>query len=457
MAEGGISMGAMVSEALRAAWKVLRDHKTLTLVSSGEGQVWAGKVYYGVKDGYLYVALEQGRNYRNVVANPRVFFVIEHGVPDRFIQGEGIAERLGPIEERPERHIIFRNAFELVPFAKSFPGVEVFRIRPTRIYVSDYTGDWKPRAEVEVTDEVLRVFQTDLPFGIPWWKVLWQATRPFAFTVTLVPVLLGALLAPTFSWGWLGLTLAAALLLHAGVNVLSDNFDYRRGADTWRVLGSSRVLVDGLMGVTEHLLWGLLLLGLGCALGIALAGLRGLPVLGFGLAGVLLGLFYTAPPLGLKYRALGDVAVFLAFGPLMAMGAYFVQAQELSWRAGVLAVPAGLLTIGILHGNNFRDILEDRKAGYTTVAGLLGPRGSSLYYLLLVAGAYGATAAFVAAGWLSPWCLMVLATLPYAWRNVRIAFRPARVAFTWLDLLTAQLHLLFGLALVAGVAIGRWS
>jgi nitroimidazol reductase NimA-like FMN-containing flavoprotein (pyridoxamine 5'-phosphate oxidase superfamily) len=89
MAEGGISMGAMVSEALRAAWKVLRDHKTLTLVSSGEGQVWAGKVYYGVKDGYLYVALEQGRNYRNVVANPRVFFVIEHGVPDRFIQGEG--------------------------------------------------------------------------------------------------------------------------------------------------------------------------------------------------------------------------------------------------------------------------------------------------------------------------------------------------------------------------------
>jgi hypothetical protein len=46
-------------------------------------------------------ALEQGRNYRNVLANPRVFFVIERGIPDRFIQGEGIAERLGPIEERP--------------------------------------------------------------------------------------------------------------------------------------------------------------------------------------------------------------------------------------------------------------------------------------------------------------------------------------------------------------------
>ncbi|GBD13493.1 1,4-dihydroxy-2-naphthoate octaprenyltransferase [bacterium HR24] len=134
-----------------------------------------------------------------------------------------------------------------------------------------------------------------------------------------------------------------------------------------------------------------------------------------------------------------------------------MQSREVSWQAGALAVPAALLTIAILHGNNFRDIVEDRQAGYSTVAGLLGPRGSSLYYLLLVGGAYAAVLAFVAVGWLSPWCLLVLATLPYAWRNVRTAFRPARVAFTLLDLLTAQLHLLFGLAMVAGTAIGRWS
>ncbi len=450
-------MSFTVTEALRAAHKVISTHKTLTLVSWHKGQLWAGKVYYGVQDGYLYVALEQGRNYRNVVANPRVFFVIEHGVPDRFLQGEGIAERLGPIEERPERHIIFRNAFELVPFAKSFPGVEVFRIRPTRLYVSDFTGDWKPRAEVEVTEDTLRVFQSQLRFQMPAWKVLWQATRPFAFTVTLIPVLLGSLLAPELSWGWLALTMLAALLLHAGTNVISDNFDYRRGADSWRTLGSSRVLVDGLMEPREHLLWGLFLFASGCLLGLSLALLRGWPVLIFGVVGGLLGWFYTVPPLGLKYRSLGDLAVFFAFGPLMIMGAYFVQSQEISWRAGVLAVPAGLLTIAILHGNNFRDIIEDKRAGYVTVAGLLGPRGSSFYYLLLVGGAYVATLIFTAIDWLSPWCLLVLATFPYAWRNVRIAFRPTRVAFTMLDLLTAQLHLLFGLAMVLGVAIDRWS
>lgn len=449
-------MDPTLMETLRLVKKILQSHKTLTLVSSADGRVWAGKVYYGEEDGYIYVALERGRNYRNIMANPRVFFVIEHGVPDRFIQGEGIAERLGPIEERPERHIIFRNALELVVFAKSFPGVEVFRIRPTRLYVSDFTGVWKPRAEVEVTDEVLRVFQTQLRTRVPAWKVYWKAVRPFSFTVTVMPVLLGALMAPRFSWTWFLPTLLGALLLHAGVNVISDAFDYRRGVDTWRVLGSSRVLVDGLMASGAHLRWGLLLFGLGCGIGLGLAYFRGWPVLAFGLVGAALGFFYTAPPLGLKYKGLGDLAVFLAFGPLMAMGTYYVQTQEISWQLAWLAVPVGLLTIAILHGNNFRDVGEDVQAGYRTMAGLLGPRGSSLYYLALVVGAYAVTVLFVALGWLPVGALLVFGTIPYAWRNVRIAFQPARVAFTFLDLLTAQLHMLFGLALMGGVLLGRW-
>jgi len=443
-------------DALRVARKILQSHKTLTLVSSADGQVWAGKVYYGEKDGYIYVALEQGRNYRNIIANPRVFFVIEHGVPDRFIQGEGIAERLGPIEERPERHIIFQNAPELVVFAKSFPGVEVFRIRPTRLYVSEFTGVWKPRAEIEVTDEVMQIFKTQMSTQVPAWKVYWKAVRPFSFTVTVMSVLLGALMAPQFSWTWFLLTFLGALLMHAGVNVISDAFDYRRGVDNWRTLGSSRVLVDGLMTASAHLWWGLLLFGLGCGIGLILAYFRGWPVLIFGLAGAILGFFYTAPPLGLKYRALGDLAVFLAFGPLMAMGTYYVQTQEISWQLAWLAVPFGLLTIAILHGNNFRDIEEDSRAGYKTIAGLLGPRGSSLYYLLLVVGAYAFTILFVALGWLPIWSLLILLTVPYAWRNIRIAFQPTRVAFTLLDLLTAQLHMLFGLALLGSILLSRW-
>lgn len=423
--------------ALRAAKQVFRENKTLTLVSRQDGQVWAGKVYFAEHEGDLYVALEAGRNLRNLRANPQVFFVIEHGVPDRFIQGEGVAEILGDIAERPERHIIFRHAFELVGFAKSFPGVQVVRIRPTRLFVSDFTGDWKPRAEVQVDERVREAFRTELRMPRPRWISYLQAVRAFSFTVTVVPVLLGA------------------LLVHAGVNVLSDYTDYQRGADTWTVLGSSRVLVDGWLQPREVLRYGIALLVLGGGLGLVLAVFRGWPVLWLGLVGGVIGIGYTFPPLRLKYRALGDIAVFLAFGPSMSLGAYYVQTQRLSWPAALVALPPALLTVAVLHGNNFRDSAEDRRSGYRTIAQLLGPRGASVYYLLLVAGAYATTAALVVLG-LLPWMSLAVAlSLPLAWRNVGVAFRPSRVAFSFLDLLTAQLHLVFGALLVLAQAAAR--
>ena len=94
---------------------------------------------------------------------------------------------------------------------------------------------------------------------VPRWKLFLQATRPFAFTATLFPVLLGTLLAPHPSLPLSALALLGALFAHAGINVLSDYFDFVRGADTWKVLGSSRVLVDGLMSpeVERRLGWSL--------------------------------------------------------------------------------------------------------------------------------------------------------------------------------------------------------
>ncbi|MDW7996867.1 MAG: hypothetical protein RMJ46_04195 [Bacteroidota bacterium] len=220
----------MDAEALRVAKQVFRENKAFTLVTQGSDGIWAGKAYFGEQDGYLYVALEQGRNYRNVMENPRVFFVIERGVPDRFIQGEGIAEPLGLIAERPEGSIIFRKALELVLFAKLIPGVTLFRIRPTRLFVSDFTQEWKPRAAVEVTDTVLEHFRTQLRDKPTKASLFWKAVRPFSFTATLAPVLLGSLVAPVLHWGLFLLTLLGTLLAHAGVNVISDYMDWRRPA-----------------------------------------------------------------------------------------------------------------------------------------------------------------------------------------------------------------------------------
>lgn len=444
----------MNAAALDVAKDVFRSNKAFTLVTRGQSGIWAGKAYFGEEDGYIYVALEQGRNYRNAIENPEVFFVIERGVPDRFIQGSGIIEYLGPIEERPEAHIIFRKAIELVLYAKMIPGVMLFRIRPTKLYVSDFSRVWQPRAEVEVTEEVMAYFRAHRD-RLPWWKLAWKAIRPFAFPATIAPVLVGSLAAPEIVWWKFLMVLIGTMVAHAGINVISDYMDWRRGADTWKVLGSSRVLVDGLMPPRQHLLLGIVLVVLAAAIGAMLVTLSGPAVWLLMALGAAIGIFYTVPPIGLKYRALGDLAVFLAFGPLMALGAYYVQSAQLDWLPVWLSIPIGLLTIAILHGNNYRDIAEDRAAGYTTIAGLLGPRGSAYYYVALLVGAYGAVVGLIAAGLLPLWAVGVLLTLPLTWRNVKVAFNHARVAFSFLDMLTAQLHIVFSLVLAAAMALGR--
>ncbi len=446
----------MNTAALDVAKDVFRRNKAFTLVTRGAAGLWAGKAYFGEEDGYLYVALEQGRNYRNAIENPEVFFVIERGVPDRFVQGSGIIECLGPIEQRPEAHIIFRKAIELVLYAKMIPGVMLFRIRPTKLFISDFSRVWQRRMEVDVTEQVMAYFRSHRD-RLPWWKLAWNAIRPFAFPATIAPVLLGSFAAPEVDWWKFLLVLIGTMTAHAGINVISDYMDWRRGADTWKVLGSSRVLVDGLMPPRQHLTLGIVLLIIAAALGSVLVALSGPAVWILMALGAAIGVFYTVPPLGFKYRALGDLAVFLAFGPLMALGAYYVQTAELNWLPVWLSIPIGLLTVAILHSNNYRDIAEDRAAGYTTLAGLLGERGSAYYYVALLLGAYGAVLWLVALGMLPVWAVAVLLTLPLAWRNAKVAFNHARVAFSFLDLLTAQLHLVFSLVLAAAMVLGRFA
>jgi len=441
---------------LEVAKKVFEENKTLTLVSHGKNGVWAGKVYFGEEDGYIYVALEKGRNFQNVVENPHVFFVIEHGVPDRFIQGEGLAEMLGDITVRPERSIIFRKAIELVVYAKKIPGVTLFRIKPTKLYISDFTEEWKPRAEIEVTDEVLEIFRTKLKTRYNFLKVAFKAIRPFAFPATIAPVLLGTFISPQVSIPLFLLYFFGLLLAHSAVNVLSDYFDYIRGADTWRVLGSSRVLVDGLMKPRDHFLFGLSLLLISLAIGFYFVFWVDPRVLYFIIPGLILGVFYTAPPVGFKYRALGDLAVFLAFGPLMTLGVYYIQTREIHWLPVLLSVPIGLLTVAILHGNNFRDIVEDLSAGYKTFAGIIGSKASSYYYALLVSLAYVLTIYFVFKGFLPVAGLLVLITAPVALRNIKVSFNQALVNFTFLDLLTAKLQLYFSSLLITGLIINKF-
>lgn len=279
-----------------------------------------------------------------------------------------------------------------------------------------------------------------------------QAARPFSYTASILPVLLGAMLALAHAggaaWELFPLVVICSVLFQAGTNLVSDYFDYRRGADGPDTFGSSGVIVEGLLPAASLLRGGLVCFGVGVLLGVVLIVVRGVPMLLLGAVGLLGGYFYTGGPIGYKYAALGDILVFALMGPLMVIGSFFALTGQYAHGVLLASLPIGLLVAAILHANNLRDIEHDAAAHTRTLATLLGHRGAQIEYYLLVGGAYAGVVAMVAAHVLSPWSLLVFLSAPIAWKNVRLIQRsePANPeAIATADVQTAQLHLAFGL------------
>ncbi|MEO0254750.1 MAG: prenyltransferase [candidate division WOR-3 bacterium] len=444
----------MEEKTIKRIFEVFKKNKSMTISTFGEN-LWSSRVYFASKGLYIYAIIEKSKNYKNLIKNNRVFFVIERGIPDFFIQGEGEVEILGnPKEREEERALLFQKNIELIPFVKMIKNLVVIKIKPTKIYLSDFRTVFKPREEIVPQEEDFKK-ALELDKGMPKIERFFRATRPFAFTATLISVLIGAFIAPKVNIPILLLTFFGVLFIHAGVNALNDLMDYKYGVDDWLVLGASRMLQDKLLSVKEQTILSISLLTVGSLIGIFLTFLKGIWVFIIGIIGFFLGVFYQIKPIGLKYRALGDISVFLGFGPLLALGSYYVQTGEISILPFIISIPIGLLVIGILHGNNFRDLVEDIKAGYKTIASFLGIKGSSYYYLLLISFSYILTIFFIFLKML-PWqTILVLFSLPVAYRNVKLSFKPNYLQFGLLDLFTAQLHLYFGILFTLGIILSR--
>ncbi|MFH0765040.1 MAG: 1,4-dihydroxy-2-naphthoate octaprenyltransferase [Calditrichota bacterium] len=293
---------------------------------------------------------------------------------------------------------------------------------------------------------------------------LWmQAVRPFAFTASITPVLLGTALA-FFEIGRLnGLFFLAALvggmLLHAGTNLVAEFYDLKIGADRPETFGSSRVLVEGLMVPQDVLRGGLIAFGAAFLVGIYLVWHLGWPIVVLGIIGILGGYFYTGGFIGYKYRALGEPFVFALMGPLMVFGAYYVQTERFSWTPILVSIPIGILVASILNGNNLRDIPDDYRAGFKTIPGKLGWPASARNYRMLIISAYVILVILVATKVAPVWGLIALLSIIPSLKlhKTVISARPLTPSdLAMLDVSTAQVHFLFGLLLTAGFILGKF-
>ena len=288
------------------------------------------------------------------------------------------------------------------------------------------------------------------------YKNWFLAMRPWSFSMSAISVSVGAVLAAThgaFSWKLYVITAVAMMAVHGGVNLMNDFFDYKSGvdiADAATTQYRPHPLAEGKLYPMPVLWVSIILFSLGIGLGLMLAYLRGWEILWIGGIGVAAGVLYTAPPLSYKYKAWGELSVFLMWGPLSVEAAYFIQTGYFSWEAFWVSIPFGVLVALVLFANNLRDVQTDSKARVNNLAIILGRERGPLIYASMVLAALIAVIVMSLVGPLGKYSLLVILSLPIAFKLLSVMIREVPKDA---DARTAQLNTAFGVLLVISLIL----
>ncbi len=284
------------------------------------------------------------------------------------------------------------------------------------------------------------------------------ATRPWSFPASAMPVIVTCVyLYGTYTQiNWLnGLwALVNIIVFHAAGNTWSDYLDYRKGVDTLDSFGV-KTLTSGQFTANEIRRLSLWLLGISILLGAGLLLRTGWTLLGIGIGGILCTLLYP----WLKYRAFGDVVIFMAYALLPTWGTSYVLTGTVHMQVLWLAVPVGLITVAILHANNTRDVKTDKCACIKTLAMQTGNTVAKYIYAAEVLLPFLWMAAGVVLGHFPLWSLLTFIVLPLAVGNVKLMWASAdgkTDVIARLDEKTAQLQLAFSFVLSITFLIAVW-
>ena len=204
------------------------------------------------------------------------------------------------------------------------------------------------------------------------------AARPKTLPAAIVPVWTGCVLAWKLSGNFnllLALcTLGGSIAIQIATNFFNDAIDAKKGADTERRLGPTRVTASGMMDSKTVMQLAAGFLGLAVACGVVLYQARGWPIIAIGVPSLFLAYGYTGGPFPLAYRGMGELFVILFFGLVAVTGTVFIQTGAWPREALLLGLQIGLLSAILISINNLRDREEDATTGKRTLAVRLGPK-----------------------------------------------------------------------------------
>jgi len=255
---------------------------------------------------------------------------------------------------------------------------------------------------------------------------------PFV-TASVLPVMLGLAVASWagvgFSWAAAVLVVLAVLFLHLGSNTINDWFDWRSGSDAMNTdfvapfSGGSRAVPMGLISDRGLLGLSLGLFAAGLTAGLLVLAVGSPWLLAVGLTGAALGFFYSVGPVRLvARRGLGEVAIFLAFGPLLTLAGYAAGGAPLAWAGALVGVPTGLWTTCILWVNCIPDCPGDQASGKWNLVATLGRRRARWGLPILLGAGHVATVLLVVFG-LLPWPVLAsLLALPLLVKGTKVVW-----------------------------------
>lgn len=257
-------------------------------------------------------------------------------------------------------------------------------------------------------------------------KFWFTNARPISLPQSMLP----ALTAVALSVGNQEFSVVAAIAsvigvvcLHLGMNLLDDWFDYKVGSAEAR----QTVANEGFRGrmikypyltsgeATHEQLLGAVVsfFAVAASMGAIVIAIRGWVILGWVAAALVIGISYSGKPLMLGFRGLGELVIFLMFGPLMMTGVYYAITGTLDWKISWISIAIGLLVTNIVYSHSVLDAIPDRKMGKKTMAHLMGSgRGQIILSGLINTIPYLMIAAGVVQGEMNPAYLAVFLLLP---------------------------------------------
>lgn len=289
-------------------------------------------------------------------------------------------------------------------------------------------------------------------------KIWMLAMRPKTLPAAMGPVLVGTALAAGDHAYRIGPALAAllaALLLQIGSNLANDVFDFKKGMDTKERTGPMRVTQAGLLTPRQVLVGMWTVFTLAFFTGTYLIWIGGWPILVIGILSIITAIAYTGGPFPLGYHGLGEVFVFVFFGPVAVCGTYYVQAGYIGTSAWLASIPMGFLISAILVVNNFRDLETDKRGGKRTLAVRLGPAGTRREYFLLLTASLTVPLIMWLSGEHSVWILLPCISLFLIRPLVRDMRTKKGVPLNNTLAGTARLSLVFGVLFSIGYLLDK--